>query len=179
MAISFDELKDRLRAAYIHYRRGKIPNYRGGEDLENSLDTGARNCIAAKITPEDYCMALYQVYASDKVDNFWPNQLRGTKALEIAKKYVANFERISYKQLWNTQLGLLKQALDRTQRSVEDVLYDHALPFSAWFRVVATVDPVPKIIERYGKEARAELTDELVAFLKGVAPQNLPRLQSL
>ena len=177
--ISFDELKGRLRAAYIRYRRGMQPYYRGGEDLEASLDSGARNCITAKITPEDYCTALYRAYVKDGVDNLNPNQLRGAKALAVVKKFADNFESVSPKQLWTTQLVLLKQALDRTHRTVEAVLSDQALPFSAWFRVIATVDPVPGIISRYGVEAKAELTPKLAAFLKEVAPQNLPRLQAL
>jgi len=179
MELTFDDIKNRLRAAYIKYRRGKMPNYRGSNDLEQALDAGARNCIAAKITPEDYCTALYQAYVKDGVDNFFPNQLQGSKALEVAKRFTANYETVSPKQLWTTQIALLKTAIDRTKRPVEDILLDHVLPFSAWFRIVATVKPVQSIIDRYKDEAKSELTEELLTFLSGVAAQNVSRLRAL
>lgn len=179
MALSFDELKERLRAAFIRERRRKQPFYQSGEELEKALDSGVQNCIAAKITPEDYCTALYRIYVNDQKDNFFPNQLRGTRALNIAKQFIENYERVSYKQLWDTQLVVLKHAIDKTKRSVEEILIDHALPFSPWFRIIATIDPVPAIIARYREAAKAETTPALLEFLKEVAPQNLSRIQSL
>jgi len=179
MEPSFDTLKERLRAAYIYYRRGKQPNYHGGEDLEKALDPAARNCIAAKITPEDYCSAIYKAYATGANDKFFPNQLKGAKALEVARAFAANYEPITHDKLWDTQLVVLKQALVRTKRSVEDILADQALPFSPWFRIVVTTDPVEKITRRFGREAKAETTPELLAFLARVAPNTVERIKSL
>lgn len=179
MALTFEELKDRLRAAFVRLRRQKQPHYHAGEELEKALAAGVQNCIEAQITPEDYCTALYRVYVTDQRDVFFPNCLRGKKALEAARQFINNYQKITFKQLWDTQLVVLKQAIDRTKRSVEEILADHALPFSPWFRIIATVDPVPAVIARYRNEAKQEATPELLTFLREVVPQNVQRIQSL
>ena len=176
MAVSYEDLKNRLRASFIAYKRRKMPEYRGGEALENALDPAARNCIQVKITPEDYCAALYAVYGAVH-EQFWPAQLTGTKARQIAEKYVANFERIAPDKLWAAQTGLMRQVLVSTQRPVEKLLLDHSLAFSPWFRIVATVEPNKDIIRKYGPEAKAQLTPELKAFLlNSVAAPNVDRI---
>lgn len=176
MPVTFDDLKNRLRAAFISYKRRKMPGYRGGEDLEKALDPAARICINAKITPEDFCAALYQAYGGTH-DSFWPNQMTGTKALNIATKYASNYEAVLPDKLWAAQIGLMRQALVSTKRTVEELLFDHSIAFSPWFRIVATVEPNPAIIRKYGKDAKEQLTPELKAFLlSSVAAPHLDRI---
>lgn len=176
MPATFEDVKNRLRAAFIAYKRRKMPGYHGGEALEKALDPAARICIDAKITPEDYCAALYQAYGGVH-ESFWPNQLTGAKAKKIAENYAANYEAIRPEQLWHSQIGLMRQTLISTQRSAEHILLDHALAFSPWFRVVATVEPDPAIIRRYGKEAKEQYTPALQEFLtKVVPPSHLERI---
>jgi hypothetical protein len=43
---------------------------------------------------------------------------------------------------------------------------DPRLKFHAWFRILATANPEPDIINKYSDTARAEMTPELLAFLK-------------
>ena len=175
MALSDKELYSELvKLGTMPAIAGRIVAKRG-----KPMPTDAELDALAKITPEDFCTALYQAYVRDGVDNFFPNQLQGNKALEVAKRFTANYESVSPKQLWTTQIALLKKAIDRTKRPVEDILLDHALPFSAWFRIVATVDPVQAITDRYKNEAKRELTEELLVFLSGVAAQNVSRLRAL
>lgn len=176
MPVTFDEVKNRLRAAFIANKRRKTPEYRGGEPLEKVLDPAARNCIKAKITPEDYCTALYQAYGGT-YDDYWPNQLTGAKALSIATKYSSNYEAISPDKLWAAQVGLMRQAIISTKRTVEELLFDRAIAFSPWFRIVATVDANQDIIRKYGEAAKAQLTPELTKFLQAsVAGPNLERI---
>ena len=176
MPVTYDELKNRLRAAFISYKRRKMPDYRGGSKLEEALDPGVRICIKAKILPEDFCAALYQAYGGLH-EQFWPSQMTGAKAQAIAERYAANFEKIPPDRLWATQVGLMRQVLVSTQRPIEKLLLDHALAFSPWFRIVATVDPNKDIIRKYGKEAKEQLTPELQAFLaNSVAAPNLDRI---
>ncbi|RTL07784.1 hypothetical protein EKK58_01165 [Candidatus Dependentiae bacterium] len=176
MPVTFDDLKNRLRAAFIANKRRKTPEYRGGEALEKALDPAARNCIKAKITPEDYCAALYQAYGGT-YDDYWPNQMTGNKALSIATKYASNYEAVAPDKLWAAQVGLMRQALVSTKRTVEELLFDRAVAFSPWFRVIATVEPNREIIAKYGKEAKAQLTPELKTFLlSSVAAPYLDRI---
>ncbi len=175
MSVTYDDLKSRLRAAFVAARRRKMPNYHSGADLEKALDPAARNCIAAAITPEDYITSLYQAYAG-VMDKFYPNQITGVRALNIAKQYASNYRPITPAELWTSQLGLLRQSLV-TKRSVEALLADSALAFSAWFRIVATVKPNHQIIKKFGSIAKKELTKELRAFLEKTVPaEHLQRI---
>lgn len=174
---SFDGLKDRLRYAYIEARRRKQPAFRGGDPLEKVLEAGVRNCIDAKITPEDYITALYNKYGSVH-DQFYPNQLSGAGALRVAREHTAKYEKLQLSKLWDTQLINLKQAITATPRTVEAVLYDHVMPFVPWFRIIATVAVDPKIIKRYGRQAKEELSPEIRTFIKERAPANLDRIEN-
>lgn len=172
---TFESLKDDLRVAYILKRRRKQPGYRGGDDLEKALDGAAQNCIAARMTAEDYITALYYAYAV-KFDKFFPNQLQGAKALAVATTYAANFEKVSFENLWNTQWVSLKQAIDNTNRKVEDILFDHAMAFTPWFRIIATVRPDTRIVAAYGRQAKEDMTKPLKAFLESKVPAHLDRV---
>lgn len=170
--MEFEEVKNRLRAAYITYRRRKVPHYNGGAELEKFLDTTAQNCIAAKVTPELYIEALYNEYAV-RHDKFFPSTISSQRGVGIAKAYARDYEKIPADRLWVSQWQVLKKAIDSTRRHAEDMLFDHAMPFEAWFRIVATKTAVPRLIQEYGKEAKSMLAGnpELQALLRTAVPQ--------
>lgn len=176
--LKFDELKNRLRAAYISYRRRKMAAYRGGEDLEKALDGAAQNCAELRVLPEDYMAALYEVYAV-RYDKFYPNILQGSKAKQTVRNYLDKFETISPLTLWNTQWRSLKLAIDNTKRKVEDILFDQAMPFTPWFRIIALTSADARIVERYGAQAKASLNKDLEAFLKEKVPAQFDRIKKL
>lgn len=179
MALSHEDLKGQLRAAYINKRRRKQPGYHGSENLEKVLDPAAANCVAAGMEPKDYVDALYLQYAVKSTeDKFWPNILSGANALRIAKDYAKNFGDPPFDHMWQTQWQVLKHALIHTKRDVDKLLADDALAFSPWFRVVATKEPVPEVMTRYGRMAKDRLTNQLKADLRRVAPGQLDRIEN-
>lgn len=174
---SHAELRDGIRAAFISYRRKKQPFYRGGEQLEAVLDAAARNCAAVKLDPATYVQSIYLAYVGDH-DGFWPNTLSGQRALRVAEKHGAEYAKIKPEMYWNTQLGILKQCIDRTPRKVVDILFDEAMAFSPWFRIVVTKSAEPTIIKKYGPAAKQALDEDLLTFLKAKTPSQLDRIQN-
>jgi len=172
-----ETLKNGLRVAYIAARRGKQPYYKGGAELEKCLDAAAQNCAKLGVSPETYIKALYHKYGG-KFDMFYPKQLQGAAALSAVAAYDSNFGKVPVASLWTTQWSSLKRAIDHTKRDVENILLDQATPFTPWFRVIATVAPVPAILKRYGKQAHDTLESDVRVFLETTAPAQLDRIKN-
>lgn len=68
--------------------------------------------------------------------------------------------------LFSMQVRYLTNALEFTNRSLENILLDNSIQFFPWFRIIITSEPNQKVIDAYGETAKNQMNERLKAFLQ-------------
>ena len=162
--IFYYEEKKRISAKHFKY----VPS----EKYDKYFNEAALLCEELSLHPAQFVQYLYD-RMQDKKNFFSPMHLRGQGVRsyveglgDISNTYetcVTN-STISYTDVWAQQLDLAMRFIRRGE-PVEEVLLDSGLKFFAWFRILATPDRSPKIIDKYKKIAKKELTPGLKEFI--------------
>lgn len=153
---------ERLKNAFLRHRRRLVPFAVIPPKSEHLFDIIAARCQQYNVTPEDYVEICWEFHQGD---DFYVNTL-------LAKDFPVWLEKFQLARLgdlegqYNAQMYYLKCVLD-SGREIEDILYDPRYNFRPWFRVFAPLQPVPKIIEKYGEAVMDYLqVPKFVAFFK-------------
>jgi|APCry1669190119_1035276.scaffolds.fasta_scaffold01043_4 hypothetical protein len=160
------DLKDRLESEYIRLRCLVQPHYiyHSAPAFEKAFKKAAVFCKAHKITPEQYAIALLESLDGHR-ENFYPSYFGSTSANQVAIDYSKNFS-VPLEELYEYQKEMLRHMVLEMGRDAVSTLLNPRLRFYAWFRILATKEPVKEIIEAYSEAARKEMTAELLTFLK-------------
>lgn len=140
--------------------------------LDDVLPEAARLCAKLKVTPELYVRAQNQYFVpppnvKEGDACFFPSALITSKA----EANVERFQRESQLPLklddtLYIQKQYLLRTLKNTSKSVEEVLLDDNIDFTPWFRILVTTEPNPRIIAKYQRLARSQLSLDLRTFLQ-------------
>lgn len=146
--------------------------YIASQKYDQYFAEAALLCEELSLHPAQYVQYMYD-RMQDKKNFFSPMHLRGQGArqyIEGLSDTSATYDvsitnaTISYADVWAQQLDLAMRFIRRGE-GVEEVLLDSGLKFFAWFRILATPDRSPKIIDKYKKIAKKELTPGLREFI--------------
>jgi hypothetical protein len=146
--------------------------YTPSEKYDQYFKEAALLCEELSLHPAQFVQYMYD-RMHDKKNFFSPMHLRGQGVRQYSEDMSENsgsYEvcvtnaTIEYADVWAQQLDLAMRFIRRGE-PVEEVLLDSGLKFFAWFRILATPDRSPKIIDKYKKIAKKELTPGLKAFI--------------
>ena len=129
-------------------------------------------CKEFELDPATYIQIMYD-RMGDLKRFFSPEHLRGAKARFYLTDKGDNgglkIELTNYNQpiedVWRHQHELA-MIYYRRGEAIESVLIDSGLKFFAWFRILATPNRVPAIIDKYKKIAKKEMTSVITEFAK-------------
>jgi hypothetical protein len=130
-------------------------------------------CEAHELDPATYVQLMYDRMETKK-EFFSPKCLQGVKAKYFLEEHKNNFDSwkieitnasLDVSALWRYQHELATLYIRRGE-SVESVLIDSSLKFFAWFRILATPNRVPAIIDKYKNIAKKEMTSKIIEFAK-------------
>lgn len=147
--------------------------YVSSEKYDKYLKEAALLCEELSLSAAEFVQHMYD-RMHDKKNFFSPMHLRGQGVREYIQGLGDNSltyetcttnSTIDYADLWAQQLDLAMRFIRRGE-PVEHVLIDSGLKFFAWFRILATPDRNEKIISKYKKIAKKELTPRLKEFIE-------------
>jgi hypothetical protein len=154
----FDELKSQY---FKQTGRENIKAFQNPQ-LDKALKKASALCREHEIDPGVFIAAQMQYFTPRTGQKkMFPNDFCPANAVENC----LNFKSIVHKGgtvkgSWEVQKRYLGMAIKNTGRTVEEILLDHNINFSAWFRCLITKEPIPSVIKRWGYEASQELQSE-------------------
>ena len=169
-------LVDDITLYYIEKKRLFLKNYNLiSTPAENeNFREAARLCDELEMDPAIFVQLLYD-RMGDKKAFFSSKHLRGTAAktyltckkgeTEFTWKIEITNDTVDPEAIFNYQKELAMVYISRGEDPAS-VLIDSSLKFFAWFRILATPNPVPEIIDKYKHIAKKELTSKLLDFFK-------------
>lgn len=161
--------EEKKRLTNKHYR------YVASSKYDMYLDESALLCAQTNQHPATYVHLLYDRMGGKK-EFFSPEHLRGKQVkfffeeiLDPEKNTSYEIEitnnNLEYSKIWVQQHDLAMCYIKHGE-PVESVLLDSSIKFFAWFRILATPDRCPSIIEKYKKIAKKEMTPGLLKFIQ-------------
>lgn len=142
------------------------------------FEQAAELCNEYELDAAAYVHMLFERMGNKK-EFFSPKCLQGTAVNHFLASRVTNPEdtykveitnaTLDPEELWEFQHELAMRYI-KLGRSVESVLMDSSLKFFGWFRILATPNTVPEIVDKYKHIAKKEMTSKLQDFAKS---QNL------
>jgi hypothetical protein len=159
-------LKEDLAGEFEYMRSTVQPGYRYHRHPagEKALKKAALFCKKHSIHPSIYMLGAMQSIGESR-DKFYIPFVGCDRANEGALAAKESNTVPTDKILEHQKKMLERQVIDM-KRPFMDALLDPRLKFYAWFRIIATVKPVPEIIQIYLDVARLEMTQELETFLR-------------
>jgi hypothetical protein len=143
------------------------------EGALKDIRAAAIMCTANGLTPDRFVSIAYENFGGKK-QFFNTSYLQGPK-MQALLKFEKN--RVEYKtdveltrdvmdfaDVWKQQIELANSYISHGD-SIEEVLLDPTLKFYGWFRILATPEPLPKVIQKYREVARKELAPRLKQYL--------------
>jgi len=162
-----EQIKTRLEENYAYIRSVIQPgyNYYPSPAFDKAFIKASKFCLENKMTPEEYAYGLMYSLEGGRKDCFYPSFFGSATANAAVIQYKKE-KGISFEELFTHQKDLLYLQITKLKRDYKDILLDPRLKFHAWFRILATAKPEAEVINRYSDTARAEMTPELLTFLK-------------
>ena len=162
-------LADELKHTFIE-KAGYVSDRRIKAILETYVRNAVKVCKEFNISAAAYVAAVLAFQAPpNNQPSFMPWQLAPTGARTYVQDYLATCGPPNIPGLFKAQCRILGIALSN---HIKDYvcLSDGANDFYPWFRVLMTAVPNLDIINKYGKEAYAQIKHnvELEVFLKNV-----------
>lgn len=143
---------------YTAYRKQFYPNgfERKTIDLNPAFKKAANIVEELGANAELYVKYHFDHYGKDIRKEY----LHGKNSQDI---YISKISKLDgdYNRQISLQLDYLTDQIELCKRKVEYVLLDDKLSFAPWFRICASVDPIPEVIEKYRSAAKPMLNDEL------------------
>jgi hypothetical protein len=174
------ELFDDIVFYYEEKKRLTIKNYQHrGSEIDNAyFKEAAELCNEYELDAASYVHMLFERMGNKK-EFFTPKCLRGTAVKHFLASRITDPSdtykveitnaTLDPKGLWEFQHELAMRYI-KLGRSVENVLMDSGIKFFAWFRILATPNAVPAIIDKYKHIAKKEMTSKIMDFARS---QNL------
>jgi len=169
-----ERLVDDLVFYYEEKKRLTSKDYKHFDTVASSehFKEAALLCAEFELDPATYIQIMYDRMGDIK-KFFAPEHLRGTKArffLSDKKdnsglKIELTNHNLPIEEIWRHQHEMAMVYVIRGE-PVESVLIDSSLKFFAWFRILATPNRVPAIIDKYKKIAKKEMTSSILEFAK-------------
>lgn len=161
--------EEKKRLTNRHYKYVPASKY----DLY--LDEAALLCDHFKQHAATYVHLMYDRLGGKK-EFFNPEHLRGKQVKFFLEETLdpennSSYEieitnnNIEYSELWAQQHNLAMRYIEQGE-DVESVLIDSGIKFFAWFRILATPNRCPAIIDKYKKIAKKEVTPGLLKFIQ-------------
>lgn len=159
------ELKTRIENEYVRLR-GLVQShylYNSTPAHDKAFKKAAEFCKLQRITPEQYAMGLFQSLSGHQ-ENFYPSYFGSASGNQAALTYSKEYC-VHPSDLYEHQKEMLRRHVVDLGKDPIETLLNPRLSFYAWFRILATKEPVPEIIRLYSETAKKEASPELVAFL--------------
>ncbi len=164
-----------LGAAIAQFYVEKVREQAGWYTMNNKVkiagEKAAVQCKKAGAHPKDFVAAQFARFAEmGTIKGTMPTTflyaINATKNYEDFMQHAEVQEEVSYARSFNAQKHYLLLAVNSGNWTVEQVLLDHLLDFTPWFRMSVTKNSMPAVTAKYGEKAKAQITDDLVSFLK-------------
>lgn len=167
---NIEYLQEEIKEHFMRIQRDRSPGYKPSIRLQAAIEKAAKICAELGATPRDYVEAQYKFRG---MEAFYPSLLHTYKAKENYKEHVSPDD--NYARMIDVQKNYLRIELVQIGRQVKNVLMDDKISFYPWFRICITKDPIPEVIAKYGKEAKAQMNPKLEGFLRslGLDPQRI------
>jgi hypothetical protein len=160
---------------FVSKKRLVIPNYNYSPTYasDEHFKEAAILCEKFKLHPAKYIDIMWS-RMGEKFSFFSSSHIRGPGANNAIKEYFeagGNYEveityaNLDYNAVWAFQKELVVQ-YSRTGATFKDILTNSSLKFPAWFRILATENREPDIVDKYKHIARKELSNALLDFIK-------------
>lgn len=160
---------------YSEKKRLKNKGYKfiSSEKVDYHIREAAILCEELEMTPAQYIQLIYDNLGPKQVEHFNLQHLHGTAAEHFFRdrnkndSYVVELtkENLPYEDVWGHMLELCRRQM-KQGRAMEEVLLDSSLKLYGWFRILASPDPIPSVIENYKHIARLEMNNRLMDFIK-------------
>lgn len=179
--MNFEDLVFHLERAYTKIMRedGK-DNYTVSLKHRQVFQDAAKICAFIKADPYEYVQAQYDYYKKkEEKTGFFPTYLNAKFADDRYQQFKAiQFAQVhlTLDQEFNMQHEYLQRAIQ--YRPLKELLMDKMINFTPWFRICATIEPDPDVIERFGAYAKHQRHQALSDFLiaKGLDASRLDKL---
>jgi hypothetical protein len=168
------KLVDDLTFYYEEKKRLTSKDYRHipTEASNAHFREAAALCEEFELDPATYVQIMYDRMGGIK-KFFSPEHLQGTKARFFISdkqdngglKIELTNHNLPISEMWRHQHEMAMVYVSRNE-PVESVLMDSSLKFFAWFRILATPNRVPEIVDKYKRIAKKEMTSAILAFAK-------------
>lgn len=169
--------EDLMQDIIFYYEEKKRLTNKGYKHISNVADEihfkeAAVLCKEFELDAATYVQIMYDRLGDIK-RFFSPEHLKGAKARFYLTdkndngglKIELTNHNLPIEDIWRHQHEMAMIYISKGER-VEDVLLDSGLKFFAWFRVLATPNRVPAIIDKYKKIAKKEMTSSIAEFAK-------------
>jgi hypothetical protein len=165
--LELEQIKTRLEENYAYIRSVIQPGYEyyPSPKFDKAFIKASKFCKDNDLSPEEYAYGLMYSLELGRKECFYPSYFGSATANQAVMQYKKE-KAIAYEDLLEHQKDLLYLQINKLGRDYKTVLMDPRLKFYAWFRILATAKPESDIVNRYSDTARAEMTPELLAFLK-------------
>jgi len=169
-------LVDDLIHHYTEKKRLTNKNFRYISTVKDDayLREAGSLCVANHLDASTYVQMMYDRMGEHKA-LFSPKHMQGTKVKHMlaeretsesnSTQVEINNANLAPADMWAFQHKLAMMYIRRGD-TVESVLLDSSLKFFAWYRILATPNRVPEIIDKYKHIAKKEMTPRLNAFCK-------------
>jgi len=158
MSQDLEQLTEEIKYWFIETMRLKKPHYRTSPGSHKDFQAAAVVCARLDADPCTYVKAQAK-YAG----KFYPTCLHNSYSEKNYKKLMET-KNVSYEGTFETNVKYLAIMLNKGYTTEEAITSEH-VEFSSWFRILATEEPLQKIISKYIKAAKAEYSPELEEFL--------------
>lgn len=153
-----------VKDAYIAYRRNSVPTFRLGTTFDHHFVAAAELCNKYKVDPAVYIkaqIAWFQNYNQPLYANCVAH-----KNAEIALKQYLEHAHVPVSNLLEVYKSYIEDYLTSGYWQIEPLLLYDGIDIPAWFRIVASREPIPSVIAKYKQEAKKELNEEILTVLK-------------
>jgi hypothetical protein len=156
----------------LHTKSGNY-TYLHTETGDKYMREAALLCEELQLTPASYIQLIYDDMGPGQ-KHFSPQHLRGTAVEHFFRdrqntngsfSIELTRENIPYDDIWDHMYELCMRQL-RLGRSLEEVLMDSSMKLYAWFRILASPQEIPAVVQKYKHICRKEMNDKLLKYIK-------------
>lgn len=123
----------------------------------------AKLCAALDADPATFVNCQFRNGVD--VKKLFPAYLKSSVARQ---NYISILSQVLSPQAdWDIQIQYLQGQIYNAKREIENILMDDDIDFSAWFRILISVEPIPQVLAKYKERARKELGVNVVKVTKG------------
>jgi len=164
LSLSVVPLALELQNIFENKKRMDKGYYRCPPNFFEIFKKAAEICKAFELDPSVYIEAQFYWFGFQKME-VHPNMMAHKKAYEAYLQYVES-SYISPEKIIEVCKGYIENHVIKLKRSLETILLDDDIDLPPWFRIVASAEAIPSVIEKYLIQARTEATPEVKKALE-------------